>query len=78
MANIQVKNVSEAVHKRLRRAAKQQNKTLGEVILNAIAHELARAEFAERLTSRAPTKTPLHAAELLDDARHERRAESRR
>jgi hypothetical protein len=44
MANIQIKNIPEKLRKRLRRYAREQDCTLGEIILEAIEREVARRE----------------------------------
>ena len=53
MANIQVKNIPEKLHNRLRRYARQQDCTLGEIILEAIEREVARREWHKRFSGRA-------------------------
>jgi len=44
MANIQVKNIPEKLHNRLRRYAREQDCTLGDIILEAIEREVSRRE----------------------------------
>lgn len=78
MANLQVKNISDALHRKLHRAAKQQNKTLGELVVTAVENELARAEFRARLAARSITTLPVSASSLLDEARNERDVEQAR
>src|ERR1700756_2344761 len=45
MANIQVKNIPEKLHNRLRRYAREQDCTLGDIILEAIEREVSRREW---------------------------------
>ena len=52
MANLQVKNIPDSLHDRLRRHAQAQNSTISAVVLNAIERELARWEWQERLSAR--------------------------
>ena len=75
MANIQVKNVPDSVHERLRRVAREQNTTLSAVVLSAVEHELTWAEW-QRHWEQQPTITlGVSAAELIAEARAERDAE---
>lgn len=43
MANIQVKNIPERLHNKLRRYAREQESTLGEIVLEAIEREVRGA-----------------------------------
>ena len=52
MANLQVKNVPDALYQRLRRYAHEQQRPLSDIILAAIEHELARHEWHKRLKQR--------------------------
>jgi len=72
MANIQVKNIPEKLHNRLRRYAKEQDCTLGEIVLEAIEREVARREWHKRFSGRPPTELGNSAAELLDQERRQR------
>ena len=75
MANLQVKNIPGSVHERLRRHARKQKCTIGEVVLSAVRRELARTEWHERLAKRPIVNLGISAASLLDQARRERDAE---
>ena len=72
MANIQVKNVPEKLHNRLRRFAREQDCTLGEIILEAIKREVARREWHKRFSGRPMTQLSSSAAELLEQERRQR------
>lgn len=72
MANLQVKNIPDTLHQRLRRYAREHKCTLSDVVLAAIERELARREWHERLTRRPTTDLGLSAAGLLDQARQHR------
>jgi len=72
MANIQVKNIPEKLHNRLRRYAKEQDCTLGEIVLEAIEREVARREWHKRFSGRPPTELGSSAAELLEQERRQR------
>jgi hypothetical protein len=72
MANIQVKNIPEKLHNRLRRYAREQECILGEIVLEAIEREVARREWHKRFSGRPSTKLPVSAAELLEQRRRQR------
>jgi hypothetical protein len=72
MANIQVKNVPEKLHNRLRRYAREEDCTLGEIVLDAIEREVARREWRKRFSGRPSTQLGSSAAELLEQERRER------
>ncbi len=55
MANLQVENVPEALHERLRRHARERNCTVSAAVLAAVERELARWEWHARLAQRPPT-----------------------
>ena len=65
MATLQVKNVPETFHQRLRRYAQEHKCTLGDVVLIALERELARCEWHERLAQRPTTDLRVSAASLL-------------
>lgn len=72
MANIQVKNISEKLHNRLRRYAREEDCTLGEIVLDAIEREVARREWRKRFSGRPSTQLGSSAAELLEQERRQR------
>lgn len=72
MANLQVKNVPETLHLRLKNYANRRGRTLSQVVLEALEHELARADFRERLETRPPTQLSVSAASLLEEERSRR------
>ncbi len=69
MASIQVKNIPQSLHNKLRRQARQQEITIGEIVLEAIEREVARREWHNRFTSRPTTRLRSSAAELLEQER---------
>lgn len=75
MANIQVKNIPEKLHNQLRRYAREQDCTLGEIVLEAIEREVARREWHKRFSSRPTTRLGTSAAELLEEERRQRGSE---
>jgi hypothetical protein len=72
MANIQVKNIPDKLHNRLRRYAREQDCTLGEIILEALEREAERREWHKRFSKRPTTRLGASAAELLDQERRQR------
>jgi hypothetical protein len=72
MANIQVKNIPEKLRNRLRRYAREQECTLGEIVLEAIEREVARRESHKRFSGRPSTKLSTSATELLEQERRQR------
>ena len=72
MANIQVKNIPDKLHNRLRRYARERDCTLGEIILEAIERDLARRDWHKRFSGRPTTRLDNSAAELLEQERHRR------
>jgi hypothetical protein len=72
MANLQVKNIPDSLHQRLRHYAQQQQCTLSEIVLGAIERELARHEWRERLLQRPLTDLGVTAASLLEEERQNR------
>jgi plasmid stability protein len=72
VANLQVKNVPDALHPRLRAYARRSGRTLREIVLGAVAREMENAEFQARLAKRQPVDLGRPAARSLEDARTER------
>jgi hypothetical protein len=77
MANIQVKNIPEKLHNQLRRYAREQDCTLGEIVLEAIEREVSRREWHKRFSTRTPTQLRNSAAKLLEEERRRRDTELR-
>lgn len=78
MANLQVKNVPDSLHKRLRRYAKRRNTTLSDIVLEALERELSRGEWLDRFLKRPGTDLGVSAASLLEEGRLEREKELRK
>jgi plasmid stability protein len=75
MANLQVRNVPESLHRKIRRYAARQGRTIRDVVLDAIRKEIELAEFRERLEKRRPVDLGRPAARSLEDERAEREKE---
>ena len=69
MANLQVKNIPDALHDRLRAYARESNSTIGEAVLLAVERELAGWEWRKRLAQRHQTDLGIEATELLWEER---------
>lgn len=54
MANLQVKNVPEPLHREIRAHARRRGRTLRDFVLDAVMREVEREEFRARLAKRAP------------------------
>jgi plasmid stability protein len=72
VANLQVKAVPEALHRRIRSAAKRRGRTVGEFVLDAVTRALDDEEFRARLARRAPTDIGGPAARVVEKVRAER------
>ena len=69
MANLQVRNISDDLHDRLRRHARENNCTISAAVLAAVEQELARWEWRKRLAQRPETDLGVEAAVLLVEER---------
>jgi plasmid stability protein len=72
MANLQVKNIPEELHERLRRHARRNNCTMSAAVLAAIEREIERGEWRERMANRPSVDLGVPAAQLIEEARAER------
>jgi hypothetical protein len=78
MANLQVKNVPEPLHRKIRRLARQEGRTVREFVLDAVGRAIAREEFKQRLQRRARVTLGHSAARSLEEVRDERESERSR
>ena len=69
MANLQVKNISDSLHERLRSYARESHSTISAAVLTAVERELARWEWRKRLDLRPKTDLGVEAAALLWEER---------
>ena len=69
MANLQIKNIPDTLHERLRRHARENNCTMSAAVLTAIERELARWEWRQHLAQRPETTLGVEAATLLREER---------
>lgn len=78
MANLQVKNVPESLHRKIRACAKRRGRTVRDVVLDAVTREIERVEFRARLAKREPVDLGRPAARSLEEVRAERERELKR
>ena len=69
MANLQVKNMPDDLHERLRLHARENNCTMSAAVLAAVERELERWEWRRRLALRPNTDLGVEAAALLAEER---------
>lgn len=72
MANLQIRNMPDTLHDRLRRYARESNSTMRAVALNAIERELARWGWRKRLAQRPETDLGVDATTILKEERTRR------
>ena len=65
MANLQVRNMPDDLHERLRRHARENNRTMSAAVVDAIERELTMWEWRDRLAQRPETDLGVEAAALL-------------
>lgn len=69
MANLQIKNISEALHQELRETAAETRSTISDIVLEAIEHELSRRRWQNMFAKRSRSDLGTVAAELLEEER---------
>lgn len=78
VANLQVKDVPEPLHRKIRAYAKRRGRTVRDVVLDAVTREIEREEFQARLAKREPVDLGRPAARALEEVRKERERALRR
>ena len=76
MANLQVRNIPDTLHERLRRYASINNCTISAAVLTAVERELAMWEWREHMAGRPETDLGVEAAALIAEERSQRSRES--
>ena len=71
MANLQVKDVPDDVHRRLRECARRRGKSLRGLVLEALGKELTYDEFQRQLQSRSRVRLSRPAGEVLAEVHAE-------
>jgi hypothetical protein len=72
MANLQVKDVPDDVHRRLRECARRRGQSLRELVLEALGKELTYDEFERRRQRRSRVRLSRPSGEVLAEVRAER------
>jgi plasmid stability protein len=72
MANLQVKNVPEVLHEKIRAQARSHGRTVRDFVLQAVIKEIDREEFRTRLARRQSVDLGRPAARALEETRGER------
>lgn len=72
MATLQVKTIPDALYQRLRHYAQKHQRTISDIVLEAIEREMARYEWHEKLAQRPTTNLGVSAASLLEQERKQR------
>ena len=75
MTNLQVKNVPDSLHDRLRRYAQRNHCTISAAVLAAVERELAMSEWKEQHAKMPETQLSAPAADLIAEERRIRDAE---
>lgn len=75
MANLQVKNVPEALHRKIRKSAERHGRTVRDFVLDAVVREVERDEFRARLAKREAVELGRSAAETVAEIRKDREGE---
>jgi plasmid stability protein len=75
MANLQVKNLPDLLHQRLRDYAQRHHRTISDITLAALEREMARCDWHEKLSQRPATDLGDSAASLLEQEREQRARE---
>ena len=72
MANLQVKNVPEPLHRKIRAAARRRGRTVRDLVLEAVQREIAREDLRARLVKRRSVDLRQPAARTLEEVRDAR------
>lgn len=72
MANLHVRNIPDDVYERLRRYARENDRTMSSVVISALERELERLEWPERIARLPKTDLGVDAATLIAEERRRR------
>ena len=72
MANLYVRNIPDDVYERLRRYAREHNRSVNSIVIGALERELERLEWPERLARHPPIDLGVDAATLIAEERRRR------
>ena len=73
--HLQVKDIPEALHAKLRRIAREEGRTIRDLVIEAVRREVDRREFRDRLRKRTSVDLGRAAARTLEEVRREREDE---
>ena len=71
MANLQIKDLPDALLQRLRHYARKRHRTISDIALEALEREMARREWHDKLSQRPATDLGGSAASLLEQERRQ-------
>ncbi|MYD90018.1 MAG: hypothetical protein F4Y08_06720 [Caldilineaceae bacterium SB0662_bin_9] len=69
MGNLQIKNISDDLHERLRLHANEDHCSMSAIVLAAVERELARRDWQKHLAQRPKTNLDVEASALLMEER---------
>ena len=69
MGNLQVKNIPDDLHERLRLHARENHCSISTIVRTAVERELARRDWQKRLAQRPKTNLGVEASALLMEKR---------
>lgn len=72
MVNLHVRNIPDDLYERLRRYAREHNRSVSSVVRGALERELERLEWPERLARLPKTDLGVDAATLIAEERRRR------
>ena len=72
MANLQVRNIPDDLHERLRRLARKNDRTIRSVVIAAVERELQWMEWDERFKQSRTTDPGVDAAAVIREERTRR------
>ncbi len=72
MGNLHVRNIPDDVYERLRRYARENDRTMSSVVISALERELAQLEWPQRIARLPKTDLGVDAATLIAEERRRR------
>ncbi len=75
MANLQIRNMPDTLHERLRRYARENDCSMRAVVITVLERELAHWEWRKHMAQRPETDLGVEAAALLMEERARRDSE---
>lgn len=72
MSHLQVKNIPESLHDRIRQRATEEGCTLSDFVLRSVESELSRGDWLRQLRERPITDLGVRASKLVEEDRRDR------